>query len=182
MIEVNLRLRPAVSADQQQIADLILFEQRIHRHLDWRGSAGMAWISAVLCVGKRGRIVAALACPPDPPSIFWIRLFAFDSNLSGIFSVVAVMGCGAARINFLSPVQQLPPSPRSTGLRSILIENRFASTQNIVMLEWNRQPSKSYPVPAGITVASDESVTTCHAWWKWMPRLLNRFGRIHYQL
>ena len=44
MIDVNLRIRPAVPADHEQIADLILMEQRVHRHLDCR--APLEWLGS----------------------------------------------------------------------------------------------------------------------------------------
>ena len=151
MIAVNLRIRPAVSADQQQIADLILFQQRIHRHLDWR--APLEWLEyqPFFVLEKDGRIEAALACPPDPHSIFWIRLFAFDSNLSGP-SVWSPLWDAARRELASLGGATVAAIVTQRWFESILIESGFASTQHIVMLEWNRQPVKPYPAPAGITL------------------------------
>ena len=151
MIEVNLRLRPAVPADQQQIADLILFEQRIHRHLDWRGPLEWLGYQPYFLLEKEGRVVAALACPPDPASIFWIRLFAFDSNLSGSSAWLPLWDAARRELNSFTGALVAAITTQHW-FETILIESRFASTQNIVMLEWNRQTSKYYPAPAGITL------------------------------
>jgi ribosomal protein S18 acetylase RimI-like enzyme len=149
MIEVNLRTRRAVSADQQQIANLILFQQQIHRHLDWR--APLEWLGhqPYFVLENSGRIVAALACPPDPPSIFWIRLFVFDSSLSGTSAWSLLWD--AARCE-LAPLVGATAAAITMQhwFESLLIENKFTLAQHIVMLEWNRQPFKSYPLPSGI--------------------------------
>jgi ribosomal protein S18 acetylase RimI-like enzyme len=151
MIETNLQLRPAVSADQRQIADLILFEQRIHRHLDWRSPLEWLGYQPYFVLEKEGLVVAVLACPPDPASIFWIRLFAFDSNLP-VSSAWSPLWDAAQRE--LTSVTDATVAAITTQhwFETILIESRFASTQHIVMLEWNRQTPKSYPVPTGITL------------------------------
>jgi ribosomal protein S18 acetylase RimI-like enzyme len=151
MIAVNLRVRPAVSADQQQIADIILFEQRIHRHLDWRAPLEWLGYKPFFVLEKDGRIAAALACPPDPHSIFWIRLFAFHSSLSGS-SVWSPLWDAAQRELASLGGATVAAIVTQRWFESILIENGFASAQHIVMLEWNRQPFKSYPAPAGITL------------------------------
>jgi ribosomal protein S18 acetylase RimI-like enzyme len=151
MIAANLRVRPALSADQQQIADLILFEQRIHRHLDWR--APLEWLEyqPFFVLEKDGRIEAALACPPDPPSIFWIRLFAFHSSLSGPSAWSSLWDAARYELASLGGAT-VAAIVTQRWFESILIENGFASAQHIVMLEWNRQPFKPYPAPAGITL------------------------------
>ena len=151
MIAVNLRVRSAVSADQQQIADLILFEQRIHRHLDWRAPLEWLGYKPFFVLEKDGRIAAALACPPDPHSIFWIRLFAFHSSLSGP-SVWSPLWDAAQRELASLGGATVAAIVTQHWFESILIENGFASAQHIVMLEWNRQPFKSYPAPAGIAL------------------------------
>jgi hypothetical protein len=33
---INTLVRPADSTDHQQLSNLIFFEARLHRHLDWR--------------------------------------------------------------------------------------------------------------------------------------------------
>jgi len=153
MIEVNLRTRPAVSADQQQIADLILFQQQIHRHLDWR--APLEWLGhqPYFVLENDGRIVAALACPPDPLSIFWIRLFVFDSSLSGSSAWSPLWDAARRELTSISSAT-IAAIITQRWFESIVIENGFALAQSIVMLEWNRQSFKSYPLSPGITLRS----------------------------
>jgi len=149
MIDVHLQIRPAVPADQQQIANLISSQHQIHRHLDWHSPLEWLGHQPYFVLEKDGCIVAALACPPDPPSIFWIRLFIFDSNLSGHSAWSLLWDATRAEINsFTKPT--IASITTQDWFEAILIENGFALTQFIVMLEWNRQPNKSYPPPVGI--------------------------------
>jgi len=190
MIEVNLRTRPAVSADQQQIADLILFQQQIHRHLDWHGPLEWLGHQPYYVLEKDGRIAAALACPPDPPFIFWIRLFVFDSNLSGPSAWSPLWD--AARRELISLGHATVSAiVMQRWLQSILIENGFAFNQHIVMLEWSRQPYKAYAVPAGVTlrpmtmndlprVAEVDAAAFQPLWQNSLPALTKAFSQAVY--
>ena len=82
MISENLQVRRAVTADQQQIADLMFFETYVHRHLDWRTPLEWLGQSPYWVLEEDGRLQAALACPPDPDPSAWIRLFTYASHLS----------------------------------------------------------------------------------------------------
>ncbi len=129
-------MRPAVPADQQKIADLIFFEPHIHRHLDWRTPLEWLGHSPYWLIEENGNVIAALACPPSPDSIAWIRLFAFASHLSGPLAWSPLWK--AAR-------DQLAQSGGATvaaiavqqWFEAILVENGFMLSQHIVLLEWN---------------------------------------------
>src|SRR5688572_11274044 len=81
--ERSRSIRPAVSGDQQQIANLLYFEEHVHRHLDWRAPLDWLGSSHYWVLEEKGHILAALACPQDPPGIAWIRLFTHASPLTG---------------------------------------------------------------------------------------------------
>ncbi len=76
------QIRPATPSDQQKIADLIFFESHVHRHLDWRTPLDWLGFSPYWVIEEGRQITGALACPTDPDSIAWIRLFAYASHLS----------------------------------------------------------------------------------------------------
>ena len=75
-VKVGIQVRPAGITDQQQIASLIHFEPYVHRHLDWRNPLDWLGKQPFYAAIQDDKLVAALACPPDPPQIAWIRLFA----------------------------------------------------------------------------------------------------------
>ena len=151
MIAVNLHIRPAVAEDQQQIADLIRFESHVHRHLDWRTPLEWLGDSPFLVHEQDGRLSAVLACPSDPESIAWIRLFAFDSTLSGPYAWARLWE--AAR-------QELAQRGRVTvaciamqrWLEPILINSGFVLYQHIVMLDWDGPLFTPCPMPQGVTL------------------------------
>ncbi|MBN1669072.1 MAG: GNAT family N-acetyltransferase [Anaerolineales bacterium] len=80
MTDHALIVRAANSDDRRQLANLIHFGPYVHRHLDWRPP--LEWIGnqPFLVAESSGRIVAALACPPDAQAIAWIRLFVVGAE------------------------------------------------------------------------------------------------------
>lgn len=82
MVNLNAFSRSAVLNDQGRIANLIYFESHVHRHLDWRSP--LDWLGApeYWVVERQNNVIAALACPPDPPGVAWIRLFAHSGSIS----------------------------------------------------------------------------------------------------
>ncbi|MFO7584204.1 MAG: GNAT family N-acetyltransferase [Anaerolineales bacterium] len=83
MVNLNTCLRPAEPNDQKDIAHLVYFEPNVHRHLDWRSP--LDWLGAPeYWVLEQGNTISAvLACPPDPPGIAWVRLFAHIHDIPG---------------------------------------------------------------------------------------------------
>ncbi len=142
-------VRAAVPADQQKIADLIFLELHVHRHLDWR--APLDWIghSPYWVIEEGTRLTGALACPPDPESIAWIRLFAFASHLSG-HEAWRLMWEGARR--------QLEEGGQATAaaiavqrwLDPILVGAGFDLAGQIVPLERDDQPRPRIHIPPAI--------------------------------
>jgi ribosomal-protein-alanine N-acetyltransferase len=143
-LRAGLQVRPATSADHAQIADLTFFESHIHRHLDWR--TPLEWLGnppyLVLEDGKR--IAAALACPPDPDSIYWIRLFAHVSQISASDAWSPLWSAARAQLAGRGPLRVAAISIQPW-FDSLLARSGFDLKQYIVLLDWN---SSSAPPPA----------------------------------
>ena len=150
-IRADLKVRPAVPLDREKIADLILFEAHVHRHLDWR--TPLEWIGSppYWVLEEGGRLIGALACPPDPDSIAWIRLFVFSSH-SASLSVWPPLW-NAAR-------EQLAETGGATvaviatqrWFDSMLVESGFGINGHITLLEWNYQSPARAPLPSNINL------------------------------
>jgi ribosomal protein S18 acetylase RimI-like enzyme len=150
-IRTGLKVRPAVSSDHEKIADLILFEAHVHRHLDWR--TPLEWIGcSPYCVLEDGsRLVGALACPPDPDSVAWIRLFVFASHSTGLSVWSSLWNAargqlaetGGATVAVIATQRWFVP---------ILIESGFELNGHITLLEWNYQPLVRAPLPSNINL------------------------------
>jgi len=139
-IRLDFQVRPANSADQHQIADLIQNGDFVHRHLDWRNP--LEWIGAppYLVLEQKTKdahyrhTAAAFACPPDPPQVAWIRLFAISSGLilqeawNSLWPAaqVELSRNGICRVAIIAMKDWLP---------GLLLDSGFDFRQDIVILE-----------------------------------------------
>ena len=145
------QVRQATTSDQQKIADLIFFESHVHRHLDWR--TPLDWLgSSPYWVVEEGReISAALACPPDPDSIAWIRLFAFAAHLSRHSAWPPLWRAARAEL-----VEQGGGTVAAIATQrwfdQVLIDDHFNLRGHIVMLEWFEGRLGHVPAPANIHI------------------------------
>ena len=151
MVAVDLQVRKATQADQRQIASLMYFESRVHRHLDWRGP--LDWLGSphywVLEGGMD--VLGALACPQDPPGIAWIRLFTCATPLGEMEAWTLLWETARISIALQGPatVAAICMQP---WFESVLARSRFDLAQEIIMLEWNDVPVIPHVPPPGITL------------------------------
>ncbi len=151
MISVNLQVRPAVVADEQKIAALIFLETHVHRHLDWRTPLEWLGHSPYFLLEENGKLSAALACPPDPDSIAWIRLFVQASHHSELSAWAPL---------WKATLRQLAGRGKTTvaaiatqrWFELLLLAGGFILTQRIVLLEWNEKAFTPSKLPSGISI------------------------------
>jgi ribosomal-protein-alanine N-acetyltransferase len=77
----RLAVRPANPGDRSALLSFTRFEDRVHVHLDWKPVEDWLGAQPFLLAERRRRLVAALACPPDPPDTAWLRLFCAIEEL-----------------------------------------------------------------------------------------------------
>jgi ribosomal protein S18 acetylase RimI-like enzyme len=140
-------VRDANIGDQQQLANLIHFETLVHRHLDWRPPLEWIGYDPYLVLEKENRLVATLACPPDPPSVAWLRLFAVADkiNLAEAWSLLWTQ-CLETLMNI--PGVQIAAIPLQSWFQRLLQISGFQSNTNVVMMVWD---NGSIPPPTSIT-------------------------------
>jgi ribosomal-protein-alanine N-acetyltransferase len=151
MVGVDVRVRSAVLTDQRQIANLMHFSPTIHRHLDWRYP--LDWIGSppFFVLENQGQIISALACPPDPPSIAWVRLFVNSGKLS--LEESWQMLWDAARLDLAHKQGFMVAAiVLQDWYHSLLINSGFTSRQSIVMLERDVQAPVEISLPAGFSI------------------------------
>ena len=132
-------VRPANLDDHQKLSNLIFFESRLHRHLDWRSP--LDWLGAPFywALDDGRQITAALACPTEVPGIAWMRLFVHSSgwsaenawNMLWQTAQAEIAQAGGARVAAIA---------MQPWLQQILSASGFKNIQQIVMLEWQYQP------------------------------------------
>ena len=151
MVGLESRVRPAVLTDQRQIANLMQFSPTIHRHLDWRYP--LDWIGSppFFVLERQGQIVSALACPPDPPSVAWVRLFVNSGKVP--LEESWQMLWEAARLNlehkdgFIVAAIVL-----QDWFHKLLLGSDFSNRQSIVMLERTGHTPIDVSSPAGFSI------------------------------
>ena len=136
VIKLKQSVRQANSSDQKQLANLIHFGTLVHRHLDWRPP--LEWIGhdPFLVLEEDNRLVAALACPPDPPSVVWIRLFVANDEENLVESWTRLWSQALEMIS-PDPDLQVAAIPLQNWLQRLLQASQFQTTTDVVMLIWD---------------------------------------------
>jgi len=151
MVAVSLQVRRAVLEDQKRIADLMFFESHIHRHLDWRPP--LDWLGEPdYWVLEEGRSLAGvLACPPDPPGIAWIRLFACTAS-PGVQVAWSTLWERAARELSLRGSGVAAAIALHPWMEDLLEDSNFAPEQDIIMLHRDDSPLDVRPPKMDVTL------------------------------
>jgi ribosomal protein S18 acetylase RimI-like enzyme len=136
VIKLKYSVRPAISEDHKQLANLIHFGALVHRHLDWRPP--LEWIghTPFLVLEENNHLVAALACPPDPPSVVWVRLFvAYDEKYLG--EAWSQLWSTALEMLPSDPDLLIAAIPLQNWFLKMLESSNFHPTTDVVMMIWD---------------------------------------------
>jgi ribosomal protein S18 acetylase RimI-like enzyme len=140
----RLTIRLAKENDRRQLARLIHFCPWVHRHLDWRTPLDWLGYQPYLIVERDGQLLAALACPPDPPEIAWIRLLAISSEFT-IADAWKVLWQSAYEYLWGITVAAIPIQ---SWFSQQLISAQFEHTHDVAMFAWeNQKPPPKYVPP-----------------------------------
>lgn len=151
VVETNQAVREAVDTDRRQLTNLLHFETYVHRHLDWRPPLDWIGYSPFLVLEKSGKIEAALACPPDPPGIAWIRTFAVSRYTASDFAWEAFWPQIQA---FFSPMPEinLAAIPLHDWFRQLLSDQGFSHSHDVILLNWDAVGHTPPPPPAPVEI------------------------------
>jgi len=141
--------RSAIEEDRSRLANLLHFETHVHRHLDWRRPLDWLGQDPYLVLETGGRLMAALVCPPDPPGVSWIRLFAATSRFDPNEAWEALWRQALSQLRALS-VLHAAAIPLQDWFRRILAASLFTHTHNVIVLDW-KPVALPLPVGAGVT-------------------------------
>lgn len=132
---LNLQIRPAIQADAAPMAALIHSPAHFHRHLDWHAPLDWLGFPPFLVAERDGRLVAALACPPDPPQVYWLRLFVHSASLSLEQAWQSLWGAVCAELESAQAEGAVAAIALQAWLVRILEASQFRLRQHIVTLE-----------------------------------------------
>jgi len=140
---LRFTIRNAVEQDTHQLANLIHFELRVHRHLDWRPP--LDWIGRYpyLVAEQSGKLVAALACPPDPPEVAWIRLFALADGVSANHVWDEMWPAAKAELRGFDQPIISAVIPLQNWFQKLVEKSEFTFTHNVIVLAWRGDPIPS---------------------------------------
>lgn len=137
-------IRTADESDKRNLANLIHFETYVHRHLDWR--TPLEWIGTqpFIISERNDQLLGALACPPDPPNIAWIRLFAVSSRIQ-LREGWDLLWEEAKRILSKNHTSKILAIPLQEWFRKLLVSSMFEHIRNVVILVWEDNGSLKKP-------------------------------------
>lgn len=136
---IHTQVRSADLKDHQRLSNLIFFETRSHRHLDWRSPLEWLGDPYYWMVENDAHITAALACPEETKGIAWVRLFVHSGAWTAENAWTLLWDSAkediarAGGANVAAIVQH-------SWFKNVLEMAGFENRQNIVMLEWVNQP------------------------------------------
>jgi ribosomal protein S18 acetylase RimI-like enzyme len=139
---INTLVRPADSNDHQQLSNLIFFESRLHRHLDWRSPLDWLGDPFFWALEEGSRITAALACPSETEHIAWVRLFVHAAGWTAGNAWDLLWHTAREEIAHASGAKgaTVGAIAMQPWFQNVLAASGFENPQGIVMLEWRYQP------------------------------------------
>ncbi len=140
-------IRAATSEDQSQLANLIHFDAYVHRHLDYRPPLDWIGNHPFDVLTENSAILAALACPPDPPHVAWLRLFAVAFEISTERAWNALWPEARQKLLHNRPPTWAAAIPLNRWFENLLEKSHFERTHSIVMLSWRGGPRFSLDAP-----------------------------------
>lgn len=144
----QLNIQPATYEDRQHLANLIHFGAYVHRHLDWRPPLDWIGLSPFLIARSGREVVAALACPQDPPNVAWIRLFAVAHDMAPSSVWEELWTAARFQLQELVSPPKVAAIPLNDWFSRLLQGSQFTSTHKVVVLSWNhtgRPPARLEP-------------------------------------
>jgi ribosomal protein S18 acetylase RimI-like enzyme len=147
----RFKVRPITDQDRQQLANLLHFETHVHRHLDWRPPLDWMGHTPYLVAERNSTLYGALACPPDPPDIAWIRMFAVSSKWAVREAWDALWPVAQAELHSRR-LKTVAAIPLQKWLQDLLEESHFQQIHNVLLLLWQQGTALAAPVETSATL------------------------------
>ena len=135
VVKQRILIRQVNDQDYHDLVNLIHFESHVHRHLDF--CPPLEWIGQrpFLVAEQDDEIVAALACPPDPDFVAWMRLFVVSSTgqEEGLWS--ALWSEAKTQLENMAGLKWVAGIPLRRWFAELLREAGFEEVVRVVVLE-----------------------------------------------
>jgi len=148
--EHRVTVRPVEEGDRNQLSHIIHFEARVHRHLDWRPPLEWIGFHPFLVALRDNQIIAALACPPDPPGVAWVRMFVSVGNST--HEEMWDLLWPNAQVQLLEKnTSSIAAIPLQKWFRELIQDKGFKHIHNVIVFTWD-DTHKELPQPESIII------------------------------
>jgi ribosomal protein S18 acetylase RimI-like enzyme len=151
--QTNLTIREACDSDRQTLANIIQFEVYVHRHLDWRKPLDWVEEAPFFVAQSSKKILAAIACPLDPPSVAWIHLLAISTGLS-LSDVWSTLWAKVKGFYEEKKDITIAAIPRQDWFQNLLEGSGFERNNQVLMLLFNREQAPQERKVPRLTIRS----------------------------
>jgi ribosomal-protein-alanine N-acetyltransferase len=149
--KTKLTVRHALISDRNSLANIFHFEPFVHRHLDWRPPLDWLGYEPYLILEKQERPVAALACPPDPPGIAWIRVFSCQSRFPADTAWKLLWESAKENLKQME-VDSAAAIPLKDWFLNTIIKHGFKLQHHVVVLAWEKDNLDVLPTPSPVKI------------------------------
>jgi ribosomal protein S18 acetylase RimI-like enzyme len=139
----EINIREAEEADTVEIESFLRRNLLIHRHLDWRQPIDWIGNSPFLMLRKNQKLQALLVCPPDPKSVYWIRILASLFTIPIEESYHSLFPVALEKIRSEDRNGSIVSIAYQDWMKSLLSRNGWEICQQVVQLRWNRRKSEN---------------------------------------
>ena len=134
--QTNLKIRTARLDDRKKLTQLIKDAPFFFRHLDWVSPLEWLGQQPFFLIEKDQDILAALACPPEPQNVYWLRLFVISSSIKPDEAFQTFFP-ELKRNPLLIKGSHLNILAIQEWLEGIVLSNNFHLHQSITVLKWH---------------------------------------------
>lgn len=138
--EKQLVTRQATGEDKRRLANLLHFGAYVHRHLDWRQPLDWIGYQPFELAELEDDIQGAIACPPDPPNVAWIRLFAVKQGVSAEEVWDLLWPRAIEQLRGLKGSGTVAVIPLQSWFRRLVEMSDFHHSHQVVVLSWKGKP------------------------------------------
>lgn len=146
----RVTVRPVEASDRNQLSNIIHFEARVHRHLDWRPPLEWIGFQPFLVALRNNQIIAALACPPDPPGVAWVRVFVSGGN-SSYEEMWDLLWSNTQTQLLEKNTNSIAAIPLQKWFRELIHDKGFHHIHNVIVFAWD-DIHKELPKPKSIKI------------------------------
>ncbi len=142
-------LRRAERKDRPLLARFLNSPAYSHRHLDWREPLDWLGSNPFWILERNFEVEAVLACPPDPPDVAWVRLFAVAPHTSPSWTWGVLHERAVKELSEINPQATLVSLGLQDWFSDLLSLNHFEHHQDIIVLAFEGAVPAQPPASPG---------------------------------